>query len=162
MKEKISLFLKEKKILIILVLVSGLILFWVGIKIKGRGKETIKKEEKKQKILLQEETIPTISPDVLISLTSIDKKEVILTIENIPSGTQIIDYELSYLTGDNLPKGVIGSIEITNQSKVQRKITLGTCSSGSCVYDQGVEKIEVNLKFSGSYGERIFQKEFKI
>jgi hypothetical protein len=43
-----------------------------------------------------------------------------------------------------------------------RKIVLGTCSSGTCRYHNILGPIKLNLKFTGSYGEKIYEKEFKI
>jgi hypothetical protein len=45
---------------------------------------------------------------------------------------------------------------------VSREITLGTCSSGKCVYDKNVSKVTVTLKFASDKGASKFQKEFSL
>jgi len=57
---------------------------------------------------------------------------------------------------------VIGTIALNSESEYLKKITLGTCSSGKCVYHEVVGKIKVSLKFTGSYGEKIFEKEYEL
>lgn len=151
--------LKNKKILILTVTVIGIGLVVVFAYF---NKPKPKQDNLQDDILPKSEIIPTVDASVMVDLTSKNNKEVILNINKIPSGTMSIEYELSYLAKGDLPKGVIGTISIDNEDVIERKITLGTCSSGKCVYDQGVEKIKVSLKFSGDYGNRLFEKEFEI
>lgn len=155
--------IKNKKLLIILLsltilLIGGVVLRFKGIKKREKKEGNLKRET----VLPREEVLPTVDSTVSVNLTSKDGKEVVLTVENIPLGTETLDYELSYLTSGNLPKGVVGTIEVAGKDKIERKITLGTCSSGTCVYDQGVKKIKVDLKFNGDYGGKLFEKEFEI
>ena len=105
--------------------------------------------------------IPTVDNTVKIDLiNTLPGKEVLLTIDNIPQTTDTIDYELSYQTKNQGFQGIIGTIEVKNKKNFQKKLTLGTCSSGTCVYHQVVGKIKLILKFNGSYGEKIFEKEY--
>jgi hypothetical protein len=154
--------IKNKKMLVILVIVSMLIIGGVILKVKRSRQTTQEESVKKEEVLPKSEVVPTVDSSVSVNLTSKDKKEAILTIENIPNSTLNIEYELSYLASGNLPKGVVGTIEVGSKESVERKITLGTCSSGSCVYDQGVTSIKVNLKFNGDYGSKLFEREFEI
>lgn len=121
-----------------------------------------KNEEPQEDVLPKSEIIPTVDANVEVMLIPKSNKEVVLTINKIPSGTTSIEYELSYLAKGDLPKGVIGTIPIETEENIERSITLGTCSSGKCVYDQGVESIKVSLKFVGDYGSRVFEKEFRV
>ena len=109
-----------------------------------------------------EELIPTIDSSVKVSLDSVaGSKELLLKVDNLPSNTQSVDYELSYQTAQQGLQGVIGTI--TNEKdSFEKKLTLGTCSSGTCVYHQVVGKIKLTLKFTGGYGEKIFGKEYEI
>jgi len=127
----------------------------------------LSKKEKTKKpattfITPTESVIPTVDSSVKINLKPIiSGKEVLLTIEDIPSKTQLIDYELSYQTIKQGLQGVIGTIELEdNEKKYEKKITLGTCSSGTCVYHEVEGKIRLSLKFTGNYGEKIFEKEY--
>ncbi len=110
-----------------------------------------------------EEVIPTIDSSVVVDLISLSTgREVQLTIGKIPSGTSTIDYELSYQTAKQGLQGVIGTITLNKESDYKKNLTLGTCSSGTCIYHQVIGKINLTLKFNGSYGERIFEKDFEI
>ena len=156
-----AVMLKNKKFVIPLAIVIsiGLVVFFINF---NKPKHKPKQENPQDEILPKSEIIPTVDANVVVDLTSKNNKEVLLNINQISSGTKSIEYELSYLAKGDLPKGVIGTIQIKNENTIERKITLGTCSSGKCVYDQGVKKIKVSLKFIGDYGSRIFEKEFEM
>ncbi|NMB84493.1 hypothetical protein GYA28_04400 [Candidatus Roizmanbacteria bacterium] len=106
--------------------------------------------------------IPTVDSSVKASLESLSgNKEVMLKMSGLPKGTSSVDYELSYQTAQQGLQGVIGTVTVEEgNSEYEKKLTLGTCSSGSCVYHQVVGKIKLTLKFNGDYGEKIFEKEF--
>jgi hypothetical protein len=139
-------------VLLFIILITG------GIMLrKGNTKTSIGSPEPTEAV------VPTIDSSVSVDLTSTSGgKEVSLEIKGIPSGTQAIDYELSYQTGQQGLQGVIGTIALNSESEYLKKITLGTCSSGKCVYHEVVGKIKVSLKFTGSYGEKIFEKEYEL
>lgn len=141
------------------ILVTLIVVLIIGSKFMTKNKNV---EEKKANLEeINQDVIPTVSSSVGVTLEkATDGKEIILSVANIPSGTQSIDYELSYQTAKQGLQGVIGTISTTGESKYEKKITLGTCSSGTCVYHEVVGKIKLSLKFSGDYGERIFEKEF--
>ena len=130
--------------------------YWLLI---GRKTNSTNKDEQ---VTPTEMVIPTIDSSVKVDLTSVNGKEVALSITGIPSGTNSIDYELSYLTAQQGLQGVLGTIQIDNVSEYDKKLTLGTCSSGACVYHQVVGKIKLTLKFNSDRGEKIFEKEFEI
>lgn len=108
--------------------------------------------------------LPFVDETVEVSLTPRqDKKAVILKISQIPSETRSIDYELSYETGEGLPRGVLGTIHLKEEEEqVEREILLGTCSRNVCVYDTGVEKVNLVLKFNSPDGSSQFQKEYEL
>lgn len=110
------------------------------------------------------EVLPTVTTDVKVNLKyGKNKGEVVLTVSDFPPGTSKIDYELSYITDENLPKGVLSSIEIKpDETSLQRDITLGTCSRGVCHYDNVTGPINVVIKFYTSTEKFIFQKEFEL
>ena len=140
---------------IIMLLVTG---YWVLVT-RNKGNKPETKEP-----LPTEMIIPTIDSSVKVSLEYAgNAKEVILAIKSIPSKTQTIDYELSYNTAGQGLQGVIGTINLDKkQADYEKEITLGTCSSGKCVYHQVVGKIKLSLKFNGDYGEKVFEKEYEI
>lgn len=139
-------------VLIILLLVIG---YWL----LGRNsvKPTTTSTEPTEIIM------PTVDASVQVDLvSSIAGKEVILKIDNILNNTNAIEYELSYQTAKQGLQGVIGTITVAGEKNYEKKLTLGTCSSGTCVYHQVVGKIKLTLKFSGEYGDKLFEKEYQI
>lgn len=115
-----------------------------------------------------QETTPTpamekLSEDVKVSLTpSSDKRKVVLKISGMQGKYTGLEYELSYNTNKG-PKGTLsGSKPLplsSGQDEFTRDITLGTCSSGKCTYDEGVGKITVIIKFYKEDGTAEFFKE---
>jgi hypothetical protein len=120
---------------------------------------------------------PTVDSSVKVDLISTKKGEAILSVNNAPSGTESIEFEMSYLvinedTGDGggtVSQGAIGKCyevkgiwECGEPSASGRKIILGTCSSGVCRYHNISGPIRISLKFSGDYGNKMFTKEYEL
>ena len=106
--------------------------------------------------------IPTIDSSVKISLTALTgKKEVLLSIKNMPINTTGLEYILSYETVEGGLQGVNSTAEITGRD-FEKNITLGTCSSGTCVYHNIKDKIKVELIFKGNNEDKYFTKEYSI
>jgi len=79
----------------------------------------------------------------------------------MPKNTNSLEYILSYETREGGLQGVNSTAEIIGND-FEKKITLGTCSSGTCVYHNIKGKIKVELIFKGDNGDRYFTKEYKI
>lgn len=140
--------------------IAVFILLISGVFVLGR-KDTSRNQPEEE--TPAEEVIPTVNSSVKVDLSAqAGRKEVTLAIEGIPDNTESIDYELSYQTAQQGLQGVIGTISDIENSKYEKKLTLGTCSSGTCVYHQVVGKIKLTLKFNGSYGAKLYEKEFEI
>jgi len=154
--------LKDKKKLIILIGILLTVLVIGGVLIGSRKAE--KEEEIESNLLPTEVAIPTVDKSVKVNLVSSSQgKEVVLMINGIPKGTESVDYELSYQTAQQGLQGVIGTVTLTaNESKIEKNLTLGTCSSGNCVYHQVAGKIRLNLRFTGEYGDKVFEKEYEL
>lgn len=106
--------------------------------------------------------MPTIDSSVIISLTALTgKKEVLLSIKNMPKNTNSLGYILTYETVEGGMQGIQSTAEITG-SDFEKKITLGTCSSGTCVYQNIKSTIKLELVFKGDNGDKYFTKEYKI
>lgn len=109
---------------------------------------------------------PTVTDDVVVTLTATaGKRAVSLKISQVPKGTEMVEYEMKYLTGSGLIHGLSGTIRLAQgEESIEREdLTLGSCSSGGkCTYDEGVTSIDVVIKFTGSFGSSIFQKSFPI
>lgn len=100
-----------------------------------------------------EDKVSTISSEEIgLSLTqSGDNRKVILEVANT-EGLTGLDYELSYIAKGELPRGVIGHIDVKQAGKaVKQEITLGTCSD-VCHYDEDVSNIKLILKVTKSDG----------
>lgn len=140
-------------VVLVLLLIVGFFLF------RGRGGQGEIAEE-----TVIEDLIPTVDASVKVALESADAtgREVVLTASSIPSGTSSVDYELSYQTASQGLQGVIGTVTAIKGRAFEKTLTLGTCSSGACVYHQVVGKVKVTLKFNGDYGEKLFEKEFSL
>lgn len=92
-----------------------------------------------------------------------DKRAVTLKISKIQSETVSVEYELSYETGSGLPRGVLGKVDLKGADSLSREILLGSCSKNVCVYDEGVKKISLTLKFNKSSGQATgFNKEYEL
>jgi hypothetical protein len=107
--------------------------------------------------------IPTVDATTKVTLKALTgNKEIVLNGAGIPNGTTSVDYELSYDTKAQGKQGVIGTISTITNNGFEKQMTLGTCSSGRCVYHEVVSAIQVTVKFTGEYGEKILVKEFSL
>ncbi len=102
------------------------------------------------------QVIPTISPNEL-GLTFIarkDGKAVKFEIANA-GDIEMVDYEISYLTEGEIPRGVIGSItKKSGETTIAIDYeVLGSCSSGRCKYDSGVTSVKLILKIAKTDGK---------
>lgn len=148
-------------------IIGGVILLSVVVLAVFLGKVFVKSQKSGTESILPtevvEKPIPTIDSSVNVSLTkSADGKEISLIVAGIPKGTKSVDYELSYDTEKQGIQGVIGTIKIDGEKSLEKQLTLGTCSSGTCVYHKVTGPIKLNLRFSGEYGEKTFEKEVSL
>ncbi len=113
-------------------------------------------------VLPTQTVLPTVNPSVSVSLSPQNGgKQVTLSINGIPGGTKTIEYEISYNASNRESPGIYSILNTDPNEKTWSKtFDVGTCSSGVCIYDKVVGGMKVQLKFTGSYGEQIFEKEF--
>ncbi len=110
-----------------------------------------------------QEVIPTIDSSVKVDFSvSSDKHWVTLAVQNIPQTTTSLDYELSYETGSKGLQGVIGNADVTGKDSLEKKIALGTASSGVYTWHDVVGNIKLTLRFTGDYGQKVFEKEYGL
>ena len=101
---------------------------------------------------LEETAIQMTAEDIGLVLTpNAANTEITMEITDV-SKFNSFEYEMNYdaqVDGEMVPRGAIGSGEVEGDS-IKREITIGTCSSGKCKYDTGVNKvsfiIRLNLK----------------
>ncbi len=126
-------------------------------------------------VLENEPTIPMVDSSVIVSLKNSTKKgEVEIDIQNAPAGSKQADIEMSYerkpqpsddLEGaESIPDGILTACEFSGNSRDCHKegITLGTCSSGVCRYHTLAGPVRVSIRFSGTYGQKLFEKEYEL
>jgi hypothetical protein len=146
--------LKNKKVVIAGGIVVLILLFLGFILLNGN---------KGNKLSENPNAMPTQIP-----IPTITAEELGLTLEAGPAGKTVIvaitnkegisgiEYELSYTSKGDIPRGAIGQLDIT-KSKVSKEITLGTCSD-TCHYDEGVTNIKIVLKITKEDGN-VYQAE---
>lgn len=111
----------------------------------------------------QQTDLPPVDASVTVDLKPrADGKAVTLSVSKIPSGTNSIEYELSYTTDKGLPKGALGKIQLDGKSEISREVLLGTCSKNVCTYDTGVTAIKLVLRFNADSGSSQFSKEYSL
>lgn len=140
----------KNKNLVIAIVVGAVVLVGVGIFVLSSGKKPAPVPIVQ---VPSEEIVSTMKPEEIgLSLTaSADSKKVILEVANT-QGVAGLDYELSYTSKGDIPRGVIGHIDIKIAGKpVTQEITLGTCSD-VCHYDQDVANIKLILKVTKTDG----------
>ncbi|MBI4089367.1 MAG: hypothetical protein HY424_01510 [Candidatus Levybacteria bacterium] len=141
--------MKNKKLIIaivviLVVLVGGVSIFMVT----SKKSESVVVEQTPT-----EEKIAAINPEEIgLTLTaSSDNRKVILEVSKT-DGISGLDYELSYISKGDIPRGVIGHIDVKQIDKaVRQEITLGTCSD-VCHYDEDVSNIKLILKVTKTDG----------
>lgn len=149
-----------KKLLLITAILSAVIIILIlAVKSLFSGKE-----EERGVIPTPTIVLPTVSDSVKVNLTPLSSnKAVKLKIKGLTSDMKSIEYELTYITGGGLPRGVLGKINLKGEKEITRDdIVLGTCSSGKCAYDTGVTSVNLSLKFNTATGASIFQKTYSL
>lgn len=161
---------KQKKMIVGMVL-AVVLLFGIWFAVNSNNKNN---DRDTQSVLENEPTIAPVDSSVGVTLKSAVKKgEVIIEVKNAPDGTKKAEMELTYnrekrpedeTDSDVIPDGVLAGCDFKSGQKscVKEGITLGTCSSGVCRYHTVVGKIKLSIIFSGSYGERSFEKEYSL
>ncbi len=118
-----------------------------------------KKSAPSQTANIEEQTVETLKPEE-IGLTlerSADGNKVIMEISNTEDITAV-EYELSYLSTGDIPRGAIGQAMVKSPGQVIRQeITLGTCSD-VCHYDKDISDIKLVVKVTKTDG-KIYQIE---
>lgn len=112
--------------------------------------------------VMEEEAIKMSPDEIGLQLeASKDGREVIMTINDTSAFTSF-EYEMNYeaeVDGELVSRGAIGSGEVEDEDPIVRNITIGTCSSGTCKYDTGVEEIAFVLRLNLKSGETAIVEE---
>lgn len=141
--------------IVIIILIAGIIL---------SGRLLKPKQETVEVLPTPTTALPTITDDIKVDLTFRQNNQIAtLKIRGLTPDMESVEYELTYLTGAGLPRGVLGKISLKGEKEVMRDdIVLGTCSSGKCVYDTGVSNVDLALKFNTASESKVFQKTYNL
>lgn len=144
--------MKNKNIVIIIALVCLIILASGGFFVLSSKKtSTIPAPTIEPQSI--EEVVTTLSAeDIGLNLkTAQGNQKVIMEILNT-NDISSLDYELSYASKGDIPRGAIGHLDVkTKGQPVRQEIVLGTCSD-VCHYDQEVSNIKLTLKVNKTDG----------
>lgn len=144
-----------------------LILFAVGLLVLGAvfyfiarsTKETSAPEEEEalMEVVLADRPVASLTP-------SDDGHWLTLKIEKIKIDAVSLDYELLYSLPDGRTQGVPGSINLKSAGDIERKLLLGSESSGKFRYDEGVEEGTLTIKFRNDNGKLVakFSTKFHL
>lgn len=150
--------LKENKVVIGIVIIV-LVLLGGGYYVMG-----VNKTQTEQTVPVEEDvTVGTISPESIgfdLEFRK-DGKAAKIIIGNA-KGIQAIEYQISYQKnqeGEDVPEGLIGDIEVTGEDSLETDFReFGTCSSGTCRYDDVTSPIKITLKITKDDG-KVYQSE---
>jgi len=105
----------------------------------------------------EQQEIPKLSSDEIgLSIAmGEDGRRVIMEISKIED-IEEVEYQLSYTSEGDIPRGVIGMVEAKGRS-IKKEIVLGTCSD-VCHYDEDVSDIKIIIKVTKIDG-KVYQVE---
>ncbi len=141
--------MKNKKLITFLV-IGLVVLIGGGALILSSGKKAAPAPVQQ---VPSEEIVSIMKPEEigLTLIISKDNKKVIFEVINTKDILGI-DYELSYTSKGDIPRGAIGNINIKQAGQlVKQEIPLGTCSD-VCHYDQDVSDIKLILRITKTDG----------
>lgn len=116
------------------------------------GEEKPVKEETVKELPIEERPFVSLTP-------RLDGHEFHLEVSDIPSGTESLEYELVYKVASGVTQGVPGTVKLSGKTSIERDLLLGTCSSGKCRYDEGVEKGMFTVRLRDEDGKLITKLE---
>lgn len=146
--------LKNKNLIIIAIAVIAVILVGVGIFLFTKSasqKPVVTQQVPDQQVL-------TLSPaDIGLSLSTITSGKFVdhgvqMAISKVSDITSV-DYELSYTSKGDIPRGAIGHIDVKpTDATIQQQLPFGTCSD-VCHFDQDVTNVKMTLKVTKKDGK---------
>lgn len=134
--------------LAVIILAVGGLLFWVNA---GRAPDA---EDQTPREVITESYEKIDPEDIGLTLSPrADGKAVILKITELEDLSSV-EYELSYLAKGDIPRGVIGTIQVKpGDREISRELLLGTCSRNVCKYDEGVTSVTLIGKVTKTDGK---------
>lgn len=150
----------KKKILPIILFVVGLlVLVLVFVLIKNKKTTSVAEDEG---TLVE---VPFADRPVASLTPTEDGHWLNLKIDKIKvNKASSLDYELLYSLPDGRTQGVPGSVDLKSVSMIERKLLLGSESSGKFRYDEGVEEGSLTVRLRDSKGKLLakFTTKFRL
>jgi len=140
-------------VLVCLAVVGGLVAF-IG-KSKAPSSSVQPTPTPQQTTPLSAEELPIIS-----LIPRADKHELTLNVRGFKD-IDSIEYELTYLSY-GLSRGVVGTVNLSGENEISRKILLGTCSRNVCKYDDDISDGKLTLRLRGPQGLTKITADFDL
>lgn len=151
-----------KRVVLIAGIVVVVVLIFVGMRFllrsSSQAPENTQIPTKVKEFSLEEKPYITLTPTV-------DGHRIILNLTRLPKEAKSVDYELVYTVENGKTQAVVGSFKnLENMQKLEKELLLGSCSSGKCRYDKGVEKGELVVALRNEDGSLLakFSSQFHL
>lgn len=137
-----------KKFLPIILFALGILVLVLVFVFVKKGKEPVTDETNiVTEVALSDRPFASLTP-------SSDGHYLTLKIEKITlSKVASLDYELLYTLPDGRTQGVPGTVDLKGTTEIERKLLLGSESSGKFRYDEGVEEGSLTVRYRDSKGK---------
>lgn len=138
------------------------IVFVIGVGLLMMKKGPGQKGPTTTDVLPTQVQLPPVEDSVSATVTADKRKEyVTVAVTGVPSDVTDIEVELAYTDKQGNTDAAIDVITIEAGKKVEKKLALGTCSA-TCTFDFGGGAVNLRLKFNGTKGSRLFEKEYTL
>jgi len=148
--------MKKKKIIIaasllfLLLIVTGVLA--VNKKRKSNSQKELLPQENSRPLSLEEKPFLSLVPQG-------SAYKLLLTVSK--ARTEELEYELNYELENGLTRGITGKIKLEN-GEGKKDLLLGSCSSGTCKYDEDAQGGELIIGLKEGNKIRSFTAPFKI
>ena len=150
---------KVKKLLPLILLGVGLlVLILVIVVVKNKKNTAVDESDVVIEVVFKDRPFASLTP------TS-DGHYINLKIDKITLPKAVsLDYELLYSLPDGRTQGVPGTVDLKGQTSFERKLLLGSESSGKFRYDEGVEDGGLTVRLRDSKGKLLakFMTKFHL
>ncbi|MFH1864128.1 MAG: hypothetical protein ABIJ85_04455 [bacterium] len=136
--------------IILFLLGIGIVLAVYFLVIKKPVKAPAEEASSQIEVALEDRPVVSLTP-------SADGHWLTLFIDKIKIDAATLDYELLYDLPDGRTQGVPGSLTLAGQTKVEKKLLMGSESSGKFRYDEGVEQGDITIRFRNDKGKLLIK-----
>ncbi len=136
--------------IILFLLGIGIVLAVYFLVIKKPAKAPVEEASSQIEVSFKDRPVVSLTP-------SPDGHWLTLSIDKIKIDAATLDYELLYDLPDGRTQGVPGSLTLAGQTKVEKKLLMGSESSGKFRYDEGVEQGDITIRFRNDKGKLLIK-----